>query len=70
MNTIQPRKDHRCRYCNEVTPKGESCVVASGFDCDGPYRVYFHSECYPMTKDWHQEDWETVSPGEYKRPSL
>lgn len=67
--TVKCRKKHQCRYCGQRLNIGETAIARSGADNDGMWRIYFHPECEPLTHEWDQVDWETISPGEYKRPT-
>lgn len=68
--TVKTRKPHECRLCGEKIGPGEVAICRSGFDGDGPWTIYLHPECEPLTKEWDQMDWESFSPGEFKRPKL
>jgi len=64
-----PRKDHRCRLCNELILKGEPCerwtwlVNGIGFGTS-----HAHPECFAITKNWDSGDWEATSSGDIERP--
>lgn len=67
--TVKCRKRHRCRVCDESFQIGETAIRRSGFDdCSGPWTIHMHPECEVLTREWAYEDWEIISPGEYKRP--
>lgn len=68
-DTVKTRKKHECRVCGEIIPAGETVVRRAGFDCDGPWTIHMHPECERLTKDWDSMDWESIGPGELKRPN-
>lgn len=68
-STVKTRKRHHCRVCGEGIAVGETCIRRTGFDCDGPWTIHMHPECEALTKVWDSMDWESISPGECKRPS-
>jgi hypothetical protein len=62
------RKQQSCRVCGEVIAPLEIVVRRSGFDSDGPWTIHMHPECEKLTQNWDSADWESISPGELKRP--
>ncbi|NDB77447.1 MAG: hypothetical protein EB141_17700 [Verrucomicrobia bacterium] len=68
-DTVKTRKKHECRVCGEIIPAGEAVIRRAGFDSDGPWAIHMHPECERLTKDWDSMDWESIGPGEVKRPN-
>lgn len=67
---IKPRKNHHCYVCGERTPKGEPCHSYKGVGEDGFYTIYFHLECWRITRDWDSCDWECFYPGDMPRKDV
>lgn len=62
------RKAYRCRVCNEVISIGEAHIARTGVD-DGFITFRFHAECEELSSYWDTGDWETIEPGDIKRPN-
>lgn len=61
-------KSHQCRVCGDHIEKGETCHIYHGVeDGEGFYTSYFHPECWDLTRDWDDVDWETMKPGDISR---
>lgn len=53
--SVKTRKKHWCVYCGEVIPAGaDGTLCESGFDEDGPFRVYVCARCAPHLKEFYR----------------
>ena len=67
-----PRKAHRCLLCSAVIRAKEPCVRYSALVGDGEgWRTWHaHPECYSLTEDWDDYDWESHFPCPSHRPAV
>jgi hypothetical protein len=63
-----PRKKHQCRICGQVIAVKEPCCIWSGVTPgEGFWTCHTHPECFDLTKDWDDSDWELMAPGDEPR---
>lgn len=65
---VRTRKPHECRICGEEINKRKIAVARTGVSDDRILTFHMHPECDRLSSDWNQDDWETTSPGEVRRP--
>lgn len=65
----RPRKRHLCRLCDEWIEAGEPCERWSGLCAGKPFTSHAHPECYALTDDWDEGDWECCMQGDVERPN-
>jgi hypothetical protein len=66
--TPRARKRHQCCLCGEVIEREEQHVARRGISEGVPITSRMHPECEAATRDWDDETWETVEPGDLDRP--
>jgi len=65
------RKNQICRVCAELLPAGSNCHHYTGVeDGYGFYSLHFHPECWEYARDWDDDDWEILGPGEVSQETV
>lgn len=70
QRTVKTRKVHRCRVCYERIEKGSRCPMYKGVDGDGFFTLHFHDDCFKLSSQWDDWDWEQHEPGNLSRKEV
>jgi hypothetical protein len=67
-STPKAKKEYQCFLCGEVIKIGERHVRRFGYYDGDSLSSRMHVECEEESREWDQQDWESISFGCMKRP--
>ena len=67
---ITSRTRHECRVCGDIIKAGETCQSYTGVGDYGFYTIYSHTDCWEHSRNWHDDDWDSHTPGTISREEI